>query len=131
MGSGIILHGDSTHDGIWEVREIAGSAFDCPLVFLNLCPENGGGNRSSVPVLPTAFQFAGCSKVIAPLWKVDDLAAAVTAKLFYRYLREYEAGENSEFSGLKELLTLRRAQMAVRDRVNAHPAYWAGYIMLY
>ncbi len=131
LASGIVMQGDADHDGVWQAREIAGTALDCPLVFLNLCPENDKGNRPTVPILPKAFQVAGCSKVIAPLWKVDDLAAAVTAKLFYRYLREHKPGNGSVSGTLKEIITLRRAQLAVRDKVNAHPAYWAGYIMLY
>ena len=120
LSSGILLRPDARHDGIWQSREIAGRDLGCPLVFLNVCPEEIALGNVRQRTLSQAFFEAGCHSVISPRWEVDDLAAAVAAKSFYRYLP-------MSASNLAE--TLRQAQIEVRDKVNAHPAYWAGYAL--
>jgi len=122
LSAGILLRPDTRHDGIWQSREIASRQLGCPLVFLNVCPPETVPGNTRQRTLSQAFFVAGCHAVISPRWEVDDLAAAVTAKSFYRYLRSSE-------SDLSE--TLRQAQVSVRDNVNAHPAYWAGYALQY
>jgi len=122
LASGILLQPDAHHDGIWQSREISSRELGCPLVFLNVCPPETEIGNTRQRTLSQAFFEAGCYAVISPMWEVDDLAAAVAAKSFYRYLRSSE-------SDLAE--TLRLAQISARDNVNAHPAYWAGYALQY
>ena len=67
--------------------------------------------------LARGFIFAGASSLITSLWKVDDLATAVMVKRFYRYL---SAGDSKAEA-------LRKAQLLVKESVNAHPAAWAAF----
>jgi CHAT domain-containing protein/tetratricopeptide (TPR) repeat protein len=131
LSTGLVLKADVNHDGIWTAHEIASKSLQCPLVFLNLCPPDRGIGNFRQRNLVQAFVEAGCSDIICPLWKVEDLAAAIAAKLFYRYLQEGNSSNQSKSSTTLEAETLRRAQMGVRDKVNSHPAYWAGYEFLF
>jgi len=131
LSVGVVMKANATHDGIWTAREIGNKSLKCPLVFLNLCPPVVTLNNRNQIILSEAFMEAGATNVISTLWKVEDLAAAVTAKTFYRYLREQVKDENTELSSDKEMDALRGAQLQVRDKVNSHPAYWAGYTLQY
>jgi CHAT domain-containing protein len=64
-----------------------------------------------------SFIYAGSPRVISSLWKVDDLATAILAKIFYRGLK----------SGLTPAKALQSAQKHIRDRINTHPSYWAAF----
>jgi CHAT domain-containing protein len=71
--------------------------------------------------LTRAFMYAGAPRVVASLWKVDDVATAELMKRFYRgVLRE----------GLGPAAALRAAQLEMsRDSRWAAPYYWAGFVM--
>ena len=131
LSAGLVLKADVNHDGIWTAREIASKSLQCPLVFLNLCPPDRSIGNFNQRNLAQAFVEAGCSDIICPLWKVEDLAAAIAAKLFYRYLQEGNSSRQLRISPVVEAEILRQAQMGVRDKVNSHPAYWAGYEFLF
>ena len=122
LSVGMLLGKDDFHDGVWQSREIADRSIGSPLVFLNVCPQEDGLGNLRQRTLSQAFFEAGCRAVISPMWDVDDLAAAVSAKLFYMH-------EHSSSDNLAE--TLRQVQLGVRDKVNSHPAYWAGYTLRY
>jgi tetratricopeptide (TPR) repeat protein len=122
LSVGILLGKDDRHDGIWQSREISAKSIGSPLVFLNLCPQETELGNPRQRTLSQAFFAAGCRAVISPMWDVDDLAAAVSAKLLYAYRRS-TTGSVAE--------TLRQMQLGVRDKVNSHPAYWAGYALRY
>ena len=126
-----MLNADGDYDGIWQAREIVAKSISCPTVFLNLCPLERSLGNPRQRTLSEAFVIAGTRKVISSLWKVDDLPAAVTAKLYYRYLWERKTVADGNQSPFIEAEILRQAQMGVRDKVNSHPAYWAGYVLRY
>lgn len=119
--SGLLLAPDPGNDGRLEVHEILGLKLDASLVTLSAC-ETGLGKVTGgddVIGLTRGFAFAGAPSIIASLWKVDDLATAVTVKRLYRYLRQGESKMDS----------LRDAQLLVKEHLNAHPAYWASFYL--
>jgi CHAT domain-containing protein len=130
LSVGVVLKEDAQHDGMWTAREISNKSLKCTFVFLNLCPPVESLENHNQRILTESFMEAGTTNVISPLWKVEDLAAAVTAKTFYRYLQEQTKDNNSVLTSDKEMDALRMAQLSVRDKVNSHPAYWAGYELL-
>jgi CHAT domain-containing protein len=65
--------------------------------------------------LTRAFVYAGAPSIVSSLWKVDDVATAVTVKRLFRNLAQ----------GVGRAEALHRAQLDVKRLVNAHPAYWA------
>src|SRR5262249_55060515 len=69
--------------------------------------------------LARAFMYAGTSRVLATLWKVDDAATAeLMVHLYQGLLRD----------GLRPADALRRAQLALaRQGRWRHPYYWAGF----
>ncbi len=68
--------------------------------------------------LSWAFRAAGCSSVLASLWKVDDAATAKLMEGFYRGLRV----------GLPKDVALRTAELALqRDPMASHPFFWASF----
>lgn len=91
----------------------------CGLVTLSACESGLGGLSGGDEIigLSRAFIYAGSPRVISTLWKVDDLASAVLVKHFYRNLK----------SGMTPTQALQKAQQHVRDRIQAHPAYWAAF----
>jgi Tol biopolymer transport system component/tetratricopeptide (TPR) repeat protein len=131
LSTGILLSESTGSDGMWQAREIARRQRQSPLIFLNLCPQDQQTGNRRQRLLTASFTEAGCRTVISPLWKMDDLAAAVTAKLFYRYLREATQEERTAHLPSKIARTLQKTQIGVRDKVNAHPAYWAAYLLQY
>ena len=110
---------DSAHDGRLEAHEIFGRDFSSYLVAMSAC-ETGLGKITGgdeVIGLSRSFIFAGATSLLASLWKVDDLATAVLVKRFFRYI----AGGDSR------ALALQKAQLLVKDQLDAHPKYWAAF----
>jgi len=113
-----------SEDGRLEVHEVLAMHIGSALVFLSGC-ETGIGPGSAGPYAPgedyatlaSAFLQAGAQRVIATLWPVADVGAAVFAEQFYRRL----AGD-----GPAEALANAQREMLGQPRYR-HPYYWAGY----
>ena len=61
----------------------------CGLVFLSSCEAGQGGLTLGLDEhagLPAAIELAGARAIVSPLWRVDDVASAVFAQLFYEGL---------------------------------------------
>ena len=119
--SALRLTPDSENDGRLEVHEVFGLDLNAYLVTMSAC-ETGLGRITrgdEVIGLSRSFIYAGTPSVVATLWKVDDLAAAVVVKRFHRYLRE----------GYSRAEALRKAQLLVKEEINSHPAYWAAFTL--
>lgn len=89
------------------------------LVVLSACATRlgAGGPLDGADVLSLAqtFHLAGAGRVLATTLRVEDLAAALVMKRFYRAARGAAAAE-----------ALRAAQIEVR-KAFPHPAWWAGF----
>ena len=119
-GSALLLAPGGGADGRLTAPELAALELPCELATLSAC-ETGLGRSEGEESgdLPRAFVAAGARGVVASLWKVEDLATAVLVKHFYR---ELAAGQPPDEA-------LRRAQLAVREWVHPHPAWWAGFFL--
>ena len=69
--------------------------------------------------LARGFMYAGASRVMVSLWKVDDQGTAELMEAFYRGLLE---------QGLAPAAALRRAQLEMRSR-KEQPVHWAGFVL--
>jgi CHAT domain-containing protein len=72
----------------------------------------------------------GARSVVASMWKVDDLA---TARLMVRFYQNLSGTREpmSKVAALAEARTwLRTYEDSEGRRPFAHPAYWAGFILL-
>ena len=104
--------------GTLSTRQVYNMKSGAGLVFLSACGENGGNDSTEAFIsLNHAFRIAGSGAVISSLWKADDLAAGVIAKRFYRQMAE----------GASLRRALWNAKLSVKEEINAHPAYWAGF----
>jgi len=117
LSSALRLSPSAGDDGRLTVADVFGMQFSARLVVLSAC-ETGLGRVTGgdeVVGLTRAFVYAGAPSLVSSLWKVDDVATAVTVKRLFRNLTQ----------GAGRAEALRRAQLDVKRLVNAHPAYWA------
>ena len=71
--------------------------------------------------LTRGFMYAGASRVVASLWRVDDEATAALMAAFYRGMLR---------GGLSVSAAVRAAQLEVRKtRRWSAPYYWAGFVL--
>lgn len=72
-------------------------------------------NGDDLVGLSRGFLYAGCSSLVASLWKVDDLA---TSYLMTRFYKEMDRTDKRE--------ALRTAQLETKKKYP-HPYYWASF----
>ncbi|NOZ63275.1 MAG: CHAT domain-containing protein [Calditrichaeota bacterium] len=117
--SALLLAPDDKNDGRLEAHEIFGLDIHAYLVAMSAC-ETGlskVGVGDEVVGLSRSFIYAGASSLLSSLWKVDDLATAVTIKRFFRYLHQ----------GYSRARALQQAVLFVKNNINAHPLYWSAF----
>ena len=76
------------------------------------------GSGDETVGLVRAFMVAGAARVVASLWPVDDVVAAVFMARFYASLRHGDAPATA----------LRLAQTDVM-REHPHPFFWAAFTL--
>ena len=116
--SRILLAPDSSSEGDLTVESILSLSFQTDLITLSAC-ETGLGDVSrcdEIVSLNRAFFLAGTKSIISTLWRIDDVASAMTMKRFYRYLSEGNSLSRS----------LQKAQANTR-KFFPHPAYWSAF----
>jgi len=108
-------------DGYLDLGDIYNLNLPAELVVLSAC-ETGLGKEISgegVIGLTRGFMYAGASRVVASLWKVDDVATAELMGRFYRAM---------EKDGMRPAAALRRAQMEMWQQERWRtPYYWAAF----
>jgi CHAT domain-containing protein len=125
--SGIVLSlFDSTgnpRNGYLSLRDIYDMRLSADLVVLSACDTALGKNirGEGIVSLARGFMYAGSSRLIATLWKVDDEATFEFMQQFYKSL----------FQGrLTPAAALREAQIAVSLKARWHsPYYWAAFVL--
>ncbi len=117
--SALLLAPDGQNDGRLEAHEIFALKMEAYLVAMSACETGIGALRSGDEVIGLArsFTYAGAVSQLSTLWKVDDLAAAVLVKRFFRYLAEGDSRPEA----------LRKAQRVVAEEINPYPAFWAAF----
>jgi CHAT domain-containing protein len=110
-------------DGILTAREVLGLPVPADVVVLSACEAGrpGAESASAATGLPPAFLAAGCARVVASLWRVDDEAGRVFSVAFHRAWAT---------DGVTVAQALREARDAVRaDPRFAAPRHWAGWVL--
>jgi CHAT domain-containing protein len=109
-------------NGFFSLSDIYNLDLHADLVVLSAC-ETGLGKEiqgEGLVGIARGFMYAGASRVVASLWKVDDAATAELMKLFYRGMLK---------DRLSPAAALQRAQMEMSKRWPS-PYYWAGFVLL-
>lgn len=120
------LGGDlGTSDAGTGVLDVISERTSAALVVLSACSsmlargdDAGTLTGDELLSLAEAFHLAGAGSVLATTVHVDDIAASMVMKRFYRAARRSNAAA-----------ALREAQLDVR-RHHPHPAWWATYALL-
>ncbi len=127
--SGILLslvdeQGRPQENGILRLGDVYNLNLPVELVVLSAC-ETALGKRvkgEGLVGLTRGFMYAGAPRVLASLWKVDEVATADLMKLFY----EGMLGPRK----LRPAAALREAQKQMYAvSPQASPFYWAGFIL--
>jgi CHAT domain-containing protein len=94
------------------------------MVVLSACRTGIGREVSGEGLmgLTRGFMYAGASKVVATLWKVDDEATAVFMKSFYRHMLKERMPASSA-------LRLARSEVMQTRAEWRSPYFWAGFVL--
>lgn len=114
----------SSVDGFVRLHQVYGLRLSADLVVLSACQTALGQDvrGEGIVGLARGFMYAGASRVVSSLWKVDDQATAELMKLFYRNL----LGS----ARLRPAEALRAAQNSLRRQPRwSDPYYWAGFTL--
>ncbi|HEV3039489.1 MAG TPA: CHAT domain-containing tetratricopeptide repeat protein [Candidatus Angelobacter sp.] len=109
-------------DGYLRLKDIYQLKLSAELVVLSACESALGKDLESEGMigLTRGFLYAGSSRIISTLWKVDDGATAKLMTSFYGRLRKGEAPS----------LALRGAQSDLAKIPEwKHPYYWAAFVL--
>jgi CHAT domain-containing protein len=125
--SGIVLslvdESGKPQDGYIRLHDIYNLNLPAELIVLSAC-QTGVGKQikgEGLIALTRGFMYAGAARVVASLWKVDDLA---TAELMAKFYKEMFT------NGRQPADALRAAQLAMaKDKRWQSPYYWAGFIL--
>jgi CHAT domain-containing protein/tetratricopeptide (TPR) repeat protein len=110
-------------DGFLRLNDIYNLDLPAEMVVLSACNTGLGKDVKGEGLvgLVRAFMYAGTTRVVASLWKVDDQATAELMTHFYRQLLE----ENKSPAA-----ALREAQIAMwRQRSWHAPYFWAAFVL--
>jgi CHAT domain-containing protein len=124
--SALALAPDPEHDGYLSALDVFRSRVPADLVVLSAC-ESGRGRvyrAEGLIGLTRAFMLAGSPRVIASLWKVDDVATQALMVEFYRLWNPKQG------PGLPAAAALSKAQDFVRGHQKwKHPRHWAAWVL--
>ncbi len=134
--------GDRLFDGVLTVKEIVrGWRLEAELVTLSCCESALGVESSSEGYigLVHAFLQVGARNLLVSLWKVEEDAALLLMQRFYENLTGTYADSRGRQHGAAMAMpqALREARTWLREYTDAdgehpfaHPAYWAGFILV-
>ena len=110
-------------NGFLQLYEIYNLKLSADLVVLSAC-QTGLGKEikgEGIVGLTRAFMYAGVPRVVASLWRVNDVATAALMSRFYREMI---------VNGLKPAAALRAAQLDLSwEKRYQHPYFWAGFVL--
>jgi CHAT domain-containing protein len=117
----LVDHNGKPQDGFLSLAEISNLNLPAKLVVLS-ASETGLGKRvegEGLIGLSRGFMYAGASRVVSSLWKVDDAATAELMQYFY---------EAMEKEGMTPAAALRKAQFEMWEQKRwKAPYYWAAF----
>lgn len=111
-------------DGFLRLGDIYNLKLPIDMVVLSACRTGIGREVSGEGLigLTRGFMYAGASKVVATLWKVDDEATAVFMKSFYRHMLKERMPASSA-------LRLARSEVMQTRAEWRSPYFWAGFVL--
>ena len=114
-------------DGYLTASEIAGLKLDADWVILSACNTAAGGAQGAEALsgLARAFFYAQARALLVSHWEVDS---AATVKLITGAMSRLAA---NKYMGRAE--AMRQSMLALIDKgepVEAHPAYWAPFVVV-
>jgi CHAT domain-containing protein/tetratricopeptide (TPR) repeat protein len=125
--SGLVLslvdEQEQPQDGFLRMHEIFNLRLPAELVVLSACQAGLGKELKGEGLvgLTRGFMYAGAARVVASLWKVNDVATAELMKRFYRLMLQ---------DGMRPAAALREAQIEMWKRPQwQSPFYWGGFIL--
>jgi CHAT domain-containing protein len=107
--------------GLLSLEDIYSLNLPVDMVVLSACETALGKEVKGEGVmgLTRGFMYAGASRVVASLWKVNDVATTQLMAGFYRSMEQ---------DHLPVAAALRKAQLEMaNDKRWASPYYWAGF----
>jgi CHAT domain-containing protein len=108
-------------DGFLDLEDVYNLTLPVDLVVLSAC-ETGLGKQitgEGLVGLTRGFMYAGASRVVASLWKVDDVATADLMERFYRGMLK---------EGMRPAAALWHVQMEMQQQKRwTDPYYWAAF----
>lgn len=113
----------NAQNGFLRLFDVYNMDLNADLVVLSGCQTALGRHMHGEGLigLTRGFMYAGASRVIASLWRVDDEATAELMKKFY---------EGVLTRGERPATALRNAQMWMRQQKRWNsPYYWAGFVL--
>jgi CHAT domain-containing protein/tetratricopeptide (TPR) repeat protein len=113
-----------TDDGYLSASEVATLKLGADWVILSACNTAAGGAESAeaLSILARAFVYAGARALLVSQWSVGS---PETVKLITSAASTISRGSSA---GRAE--ALRRGMLAMIDHGEAHPAYWAPFIVV-
>lgn len=119
-------------DGYLAASEVAQLKLNADWVVLSACNTAAGGGATAEPLsgLTRAFFYAGARTLLVSHWAVDSEA---TVRLITRMFRELEAPPAGATAGPSRAEAMRRALAAMVTAGNAgdaHPEYWAPFVVV-
>jgi len=126
--SGIVLslvdEAGHQQDGFLRLQDIYNLKLPAELVVLSACQTGLGKEIKGEGLIGLArgFMYAGAPRIVASLWKVDDLATSELMKRFYQGLLGPER--------LRPAGALRQAQLSIwKQKQWREPYYWAAFLL--
>jgi CHAT domain-containing protein len=110
-------------DGFLRLQDIYNLKLSADLVVLSACQTALGKDIKGEGLisLTRGFMYSGAPRVVASLWKVDDVATAELMTVFYRKML---------VENLRPAAALRGAQAEMIKQTRwKSPYYWAGFII--
>jgi len=125
--SGIVLslvdERGQAQDGFLQLHEIYNLKLNADLVVLSACQTALGKEVKGEGLIGVTrgFMYAGASRVVASLWRVDDRATAELMKRFYQGMLK---------DRLRPAAALRAAQVSMlKEKRWLAPQYWAAFTL--
>jgi len=111
-------------DGFLRLGDIYNLKLPVDMVVLSACRTGIGREVSGEGLigLTRGFMYAGASKVVATLWKVDDEATATFMKSFYLHMLK-------EGMPASAALRLARSEVMQARAEWRSPYFWAGFVL--
>ncbi len=110
-------------EGYLRLHDIYNLNLPADLIVLSACETALGKEIKGEGLigLTRGFMYAGASRVMASLWKVEDRSTAELMKHFYKHLLKDK---------MSSAAALRQAQLAVRNQPQWRlPYHWAGFVL--